>query len=51
MTTAIIEDFARIAAELKRIEQEKVKEPTTPLPDVQPVHTFYGFSYEDYDPA
>ena len=55
--TPITEDFARIAAELKRLEQEKVKTPPAPEPQPEPTSGWLGGCHRwlggchDYDPA
>jgi hypothetical protein len=49
--TPIAEDFANIAAELKRIEQEKARVLSVPLPEVQPRMGYQGYLAQDYDGA
>lgn len=50
----IADDYPRIAAELKRIEEEKAKVLSVPLPEVQPIFDSWkptaGY-IADYDPA
>ena len=50
MSTPIADDFAAIAAALKRIEEDHAKVPPAPEPQPEPTYGWLGGCH-DYDPA